>query len=103
MSDNFDGMSLSEIRGMPMTAEATALHLAGLLPHDKLKRQAGFVKVANAQAKYVRAVRDRCPHWRRRKKRALNRALAHADRTRTAIEYCYWRMLARAELERING
>lgn len=96
MGDNFAGMNGSEIKGMPMTGDATGLMLARLFKHDKLKVQAGFAEVANAQAKYVREVRDRCPQWRRRKKRNLNRALAHADRTRAAIEWSYWRLLTRA-------
>lgn len=78
MGSHFEGMSITEIRGMPRTIDATALMICG---HRSKFAKEHQVAIALAQERYVREVFIRCPHWRRRKKRALGRALRHAVRT----------------------
>lgn len=76
----FEGMNLREIRGMPMTAEATGVALSYWIPPSRRRFVIHplQVKIALRQERYVREVLLRCPRWRRVKARRLERALAHA-------------------------
>lgn len=101
----FEGMSLREIRGMPMTAEALGVQLSYLIPASKRTRITHPLqsKIAFTQERYVRTVWEGCPRWRRRKRRKLREALAHTERATNANLYPIWRTgLMAANLERLR-
>jgi len=85
--DMFQGMGLREIRGMPMSAEATGLQIAFAICHDEERKKvfSGFYEVALKQERYVRDVFARCKWWRPRKRLALRFALDQATRVANAI------------------
>lgn len=77
----FEGMSLREIRGMPMTAEATGIRLSYWIPVSKRRFTIHpmQVRIALRQERYVREVLLRCPRWRWGKRRRLQQALSYAS------------------------
>lgn len=75
MASQFDGMSSREIQGMPATEEATGQQIAALFGEED---PSYIFAIALAQESYVRQVLLACPGWRKRKRLALEGALAKA-------------------------
>ena len=101
----FDGMNLREIRGMPMTAEATGVQLSCLIPASKRRHITHPLqsKIAFTQERYVRTVWEACPRWRRRKRRKLAGALAHAELVTNKNLYPIWHTgMLSATLDRLR-
>lgn len=99
----FHGMSLREIKGMPMCGEATGVLLSYWWPRSQRKRNTHPLqsKIALTQERYVRDVRERCPRWRWRKRAKLREALDRAEAVTNLNLYPIWRCgLYAANIER---
>jgi hypothetical protein len=70
---------------MPRTNDATANQFARIFGERNRDLDLEALSIAQDQEAYVRAVYERCPRWRWRKKRKLAVSLAHTERVRLAI------------------
>lgn len=101
----FHGMSLREIKGMPMCGEATGVAMSYWWPASVRKHITHPLqaKIAFTQERYVRDVWERCPRWRWRKRAKLREALDHCERVTNLNLYPIWRCgLCAAKIEHMQ-